>query len=296
MGANKENKIDVKNIIKESAVVLVLVAIIIVFSFLSPQFFKVSNFITILRQISILAIVSVGMTVVLISGGIDLSVGSIISVVSVLTAMSAVYGKLPTGVAIVIGLLLGTLMGLINGVMITMTGMPPMIGTLATQMIFRGLGFIVCDGASVYHLPEEFKIFGQGYVGPIPVPVLIMVIILAIFAFILGRTYIGRYFYAVGSNAEATRLCGLNTQKIQILCIYHPVSTSMKPDFAFACTLFGYEENYTREKAVSLYGSYVGYMKKFQENLSQCIEKGLILEEDRGMCMEYAQRKAREIF
>ena len=92
-----------------------------------------------------------------------------------------------------------------------------MIGTLATQMIFRGLGFIVCDGASVYHLPEEFKIFGQGYVGPIPVPVLIMVIILAIFAFILGRTYIGRYFYAVGSNAEATRLCGLNTQKIQIL-------------------------------------------------------------------------------
>lgn len=194
MGANKENKIDVKNIIKESAVVLVLVAIIIVFSFLSPQFFKVSNFITILRQISILAIVSVGMTVVLISGGIDLSVGSIISVVSVLTAMSAVYGKLPTGVAIVIGLLLGTLMGLINGVMITMTGMPPMIGTLATQMIFRGLGFIVCDGASVYHLPEEFKIFGQGYVGPIPVPVLIMVIILAIFAFILGRTYIGRYF------------------------------------------------------------------------------------------------------
>ena len=216
MGANKENKIDVKNIIKESAVVLVLVAIIIVFSFLSPQFFKVSNFITILRQISILAIVSVGMTVVLISGGIDLSVGSIISVVSVLTAMSAVYGKLPTGVAIVIGLLLGTLMGLINGVMITMTGMPPMIGTLATQMIFRGLGFFVCDGASVYHLPEEFKIFGQGYVGPIPVPVLIMVIILVIFAFILGRTYIGRYFYAVGSNAEATRLCGLNTQKIQI--------------------------------------------------------------------------------
>ena len=148
MGANKENKINVKNIIKESAVVLVLVAIIIVFSFLSPQFFKVSNFITILRQISILAIVSVGMTVVLISGGIDLSVGSIISVVSVLTAMSAVYGKMPTGVAIVIGLLLGTFMGLINGVMITMTGMPPMIGTLATQMIFRGLGFIVCDGAS----------------------------------------------------------------------------------------------------------------------------------------------------
>ena len=217
MSANKENKIDIKNIIKESAVVLVLVAIIIVFSFLSPQFFKVSNFITILRQISILAIVSVGMTVVLISGGIDLNVGSIISVVSVLTAMSAVNGNLPTGVAIVIGLLLGTLMGLMNGVMITMTGMPPMIGTLATQMIFRGLGFIVCGGASVYHLPDGFKIFGQGYVGPIPVPVLIMVIILVIFAFILGRTYIGRYFYAVGSNVEATRLCGLNTQKIQIL-------------------------------------------------------------------------------
>ncbi len=116
MGANKAStRIDVKNIIRESAVVLVLVAIIIVFSCLSPQFFKVSNFITILRQISILAIVSVGMTVVLISGGIDLSVGSIVSVVSVLTSMSAVYGKMPTGVAIVIGLLLGVFMGLING-------------------------------------------------------------------------------------------------------------------------------------------------------------------------------------
>lgn len=217
MNAAKEKKMDVRNIIKESAVLLVLIAIIIVFACLSPQFFKISNFITILRQISILAIVSVGMTVVLISGGIDLSVGSMVSVVSVLTSMAAVNGGLPTGAAIIVGLALGVTMGLINGLMITMTGMPPMIGTLATQMIFRGIGFIVCGGASIYHLPDGFKVFGQGYVGPIPVPVLIMLIVLAIFAFVLGRTYIGRYFYAVGSNVEATRLCGLNTKKIQIL-------------------------------------------------------------------------------
>lgn len=209
--------INAGTVIRESAVFLVLLVIIITFSFLSPQFFKFSNFVTILRQISILAIVSAGMTVVLISGGIDLSVGSIVSVVSVLTSMAAVNLGLPVGGAIVIGLLIGLFMGLFNGILITSTGMPPMIGTLATQIAFRGLGFIVCDGASIYHLPEAFKVFGQGYLGPIPVPVIIMAAVLLISAFVLGKTYIGRHFYAVGSNAEATRLCGLDTKKIQVL-------------------------------------------------------------------------------
>ncbi len=216
---NKEagKKLNIKDVLRESAVVLVLIAIVIIFSCISPQFFKFSNFLTILRQVAILAIVSVGMTLVLISGGIDLSVGAIISVVSVIISMAAVDGGMPTGVAIILGLILGSLMGLVNGLMITMTGMPPMIGTLATQMAFRGLGYIICDGASIYHLPDAFKIFGQGWLGPIPVPVIIMVVILVIFSIFLRKTYMGRYFYAVGSNAEATRLCGLDTKKIQIL-------------------------------------------------------------------------------
>lgn len=216
---NKEagKKLNIKDVLRESAVVLVLIAIVIIFSCISPQFFKFSNFLTILRQVAILAIVSVGMTLVLISGGIDLSVGAIISVVSVIISMAAVDGGMPTGVAIILGLILGSLMGLVNGLMITMTGMPPMIGTLATQMAFRGLGYIICDGASIYHLPDAFKIFGQGWLGPIPVPVIIMVVILVIFSIFLRKTYMGRYFYAVGSNVEATRLCGLDTKKIQIL-------------------------------------------------------------------------------
>jgi len=217
MNKSSAKSFDLKNAIKESAVLFVLIAIIVAFSILSPQFLKVSNFITVLRQVSILAIVSVGMTVVLISGGIDLSVGSMVSVVSVLTSMATVNLNLPIGIAIIIGLILGMGMGFLNGMMITTTGMPPMIGTLATQLVFRGLGFIVCGGASIYHLPEGFKVFGQGYVGAIPVPVIIMIIILLIFAFVLGRTFIGRYFYAVGSNAEATRLCGLDIKKVQVL-------------------------------------------------------------------------------
>jgi len=217
MNKSSAKSFDLKNAIKESAVLFVLIAIIVAFSILSPQFLKVSNFITVLRQVSILAIVSVGMTVVLISGGIDLSVGSMVSVVSVLTSMATVNLNLPIGIAITIGLILGMGMGFLNGMMITTTGMPPMIGTLATQLVFRGLGFIVCGGASIYHLPEGFKVFGQGYVGAIPVPVIIMIVILLIFAFVLGRTFIGRYFYAVGSNAEATRLCGLDIKKVQVL-------------------------------------------------------------------------------
>ena len=203
---------------RESAILLVLIAIVIIFSCLSPQFFKLSNFMTILRQVSILAIVSVGMTVVLVSGGIDLSVGSIVSVVSVITSMAAVNLSLPVGLAVVIGLLVGVLMGLINGLMITLTGMPPMIGTLATQIAFRGLAFIICNGASIYDLPESFSVFGQGYVGAVPVPVYHYGgNFWRFFAFFLGKTYMGRYFYSVGSNPEATRLCGLNVKKIQIL-------------------------------------------------------------------------------
>lgn len=217
MNKASAKKFDFKNMMRESAILLVLIAVIIIFSCLSPQFFKFSNFITILRQVSILAIVSVGMTVVLISGGIDLSVGSIVSFVSVFTSMAAVNMSLPLGLAVTMGLVVGTVMGLFNGFMITLTGMPPMIGTLATQIAFRGLAFIICNGASIYNLPDGFSVFGQGYLGAIPVPVIIMVVILAIFAFILGKTYIGRYFYSVGSNPEATRLCGLNVRKIQIL-------------------------------------------------------------------------------
>lgn len=210
-------KIKSKDIMRESAVLIVLIILVIVFSSLAPNFRTFSNFITILRQISMLGVVSVGMMVVLLSGGIDLSVGAQLSIVGVVTALSVTTWGLPPALSVLIGLLLGGAIGLINGIVITKTKMPPMIATLAMQIMIRGFGFIICGGASVYGLPDSFKLFGQGYFGPIPVPVVIMAVTLLLCAFVLNRTYIGRYFYAVGSNEEATRLSGLNTKKIRVL-------------------------------------------------------------------------------
>ncbi len=211
------NKLNAKNILKESAVLIVLIVMCIVFAILAPNFRTFANLITVLRQISMLGIVSVGMMFVLISGGIDLSVGSMLSIVGVVTSMSVVNWGLNPALSIIIGLLVGTGLGLWNGYIITSTGMPPMIATLGMQILIRGLGFIICGGASVYGLPKSYKFFGQGYLGPIPIPVIFMIVILVISGFVLNRTYIGRYFYAVGSNKEATRLSGLDTKKIQIL-------------------------------------------------------------------------------
>ena len=205
------------DIIRDSAVFIVLIMMSIMFSIISPSFHTFSNLITILRQMSMLGIIAAGMMIVLISGGIDLSVSSTLSIVGVITSISVVNWGFPSYLGIIFGLLFGTMIGVINGLIITKTGTPAMIATLAMQILIRGFSFIICGGISIYGLPESYRFFGQGYIGKIPVPVIIMLVILVIIGFVLNKTYHGRYFFAVGSNKEAARLSGLNINKIQIL-------------------------------------------------------------------------------
>ncbi len=206
-----------KDTIRKSAVLMVLIAMCVVFSILAPNFRTFGNLIVILRQVSMLGIVSAGMMIVLITGGIDLSVGSRLSIVGVITALSVVQWGIDPILSIVIGVTVGTVIGLINGLIITKTGMPPIIATLAMSGVIGGVSFIVCKGSPVYGIPDSYLVFGQGYIGPIPIPVIIMLVLLAVCAFILNKTYIGRYFYAVGSNEEATRLSGLSIARIKII-------------------------------------------------------------------------------
>lgn len=212
-----EKRLNFIELLRKSAILFVLLLVILVFSIMAPNFRTLSNLVVILRQVSILSIVSVGMALVLISGGIDLSVGAQIAMVGVVTSLSAVNWGISPVLSLIIGLALGALIGFVNGVIITSTRMPAMIATLAMMTLIRGAGFIICQGNSIYKIPEWYKVFAQGYVGPIPVPVIIMFAVLLIGAFLLNFTYIGRYFYAVGSNEEATRLSGLNINKIRIL-------------------------------------------------------------------------------
>lgn len=204
-------------ILKKFGILTVLFVLIIFFSALSPAFLTVGNIINIVRQVAMLAIVGVGFTFVLISQGIDLSVGSQISLVGIATALLIRDAGMNPLFACAIGLAIGSLIGLINGYIITKIRINPMIATLAMSSIIKGISYISCGGMPVYNMPSSLKAIAQGYIWMIPIPVIIMFVIVLFGSFILNKTYFGRNIYAVGSNVEAARLSGLNTDGVRII-------------------------------------------------------------------------------
>lgn len=207
-----------QNFIKKFSIMVVLLIMIAFFGVLrTDAFLTVNNMFTVLRQSSIMGIATIGLLFVMLTGGIDLSIGSMVSFTSVLASVCIMNLGLGIVPAYCISIAAGTLIGLISGMIIVKTGIFPMIGTLALQIILQGAAYLVCGGMPVYGLPDGAKIIGQGYVGPVPIPVIIFVVIIIIAAVVLNTTYMGRHFYAVGSNTEAARLSGLNTGKIKVL-------------------------------------------------------------------------------
>lgn len=179
--------------LKEYAVWIMLVVLVAVFSLAVPNFATTGNMVTILRQVANIGILSVGMTFVLISGGIDLSIGNQMGLVGVIAALLMVQYNVSPVLACLVGLVVGVVVGLINGLLITYTQMPPLIMTLGMSYATRGMAYIITGGYPVYGLPESMKWMGQGYLfGVIPVCVLVMVIVIAIGAFIMNKTYVGR--------------------------------------------------------------------------------------------------------
>ncbi|HEY8499653.1 MAG TPA: ABC transporter permease [Clostridia bacterium] len=198
------------NFVRQYAIIAVLIALIIVFSILSPAFSTINNAMNIIRQIAVMGIVAVGFTFVLIGGGLDLSVGSQIAIMNVSVALMIVnYGVNPI-LAVIIGIVMTTVIGFFNGYMITKTGIPPLIATLAMMTALRGFTFIMSKGYPIYGIPEYLKFIGQGNIYKIPVQGLIMAAVIVFGIVLLNKTYIGRHFYALGSNTEATRLAGIN--------------------------------------------------------------------------------------
>lgn len=207
--------------VKENAIWLVLIALFVVFSVANANFLTEANIFTILRQVSMFGIAAVGMTFVILIGGIDLSIGSIITLVNVVCAYLLVTMQFSIPMAIVVSLLLALGIGALNGFMVSRLRMPAIIATFATQIIFEGLAYIICGGVPIFGYDEAFKVIGQGYVGPVPVPVIIMGICFALGAFILHKTFFGRYFYAVGGNEDASRLSGIKVRSVKfwIYCL-----------------------------------------------------------------------------
>lgn len=187
----------------------------LLFTLLSEKFFTVRNLTNVARQISILAILSYGMTFVIVSGGIDISVGSGVSLVSMVTGgMMVVKNNIYFGIWM--GILCGILIGLMNGLLVSLLGLPAFIVTLGTMTICSGLALLYANGMPIVGLPTGFGVIGSGYFGPIPIPVFIAFVFFLISGFFFKYTSFGRYTLAIGGNEEAARLSGINTKRVKI--------------------------------------------------------------------------------
>lgn len=190
----------------------------IIFACMSDTFGTWRNFMTITRQVSVTATVAFGMCYVMLSGHMDLSVGSTVSITGVVVAMCFSKAKLPMIVCVLAGLGVGALIGFLNGIIITRTKMPPIIGTIGMQQVVAGIALLITNGNPIYDMGSSWKWIAQGNVfGSIPTPLIFVAIIAVITIFILTRTYFGRHIYACGSNEEAARLSGIKADQIHIL-------------------------------------------------------------------------------
>jgi ribose transport system permease protein len=193
-----------------------LVVVTLVMILASDTFLTASNLSNIARQVSINAIIAVGMTCVILTGGIDLSVGPVMALSGTLTAGLMVAG-VPPGLAIGAGMLVGVAFGIGNGLFVAYLHMPPIIVTLATMGIARGFGLMYTDGYPISGLPEWFAVFGRASVWGMQVPILIMLLTYLAAYVLLQHTRIGRYIYAIGGNEEAVRLSGVRAARFKLL-------------------------------------------------------------------------------
>lgn len=181
----------------------------------SKNFLTVSNINNIARQVSVNAIISIGMTMVILTGGIDLSVGPVMALSGTFMAGAMLHGIAPFP-AILLGLMTGLLFGLMNGLLVAYVKQPPFIVTLAMMEIARGIALLYTGGYPLSGLPDSFSIVGKGCVANIQTPVLIMIIMYIIAYFVLNKFVFGRYVYAIGGNEEASRLSGIKVKKYKL--------------------------------------------------------------------------------
>ena len=178
-------------------------------SILSDRFLTVDNFVNIFRQSTINGIIAVGMTLVILTAGIDLSVGSILALSSVMAA-SMLHSGMPIPVAILVGLGVGAFCGLINGLTITRASVPPFVATLGMMTIARGLSLVFTGGKPITGLPDAFRFIGTGSIGPIPTPIVLAAATFIIGYVMLTRTSLGQFIYAIGNNPVAARYAGIS--------------------------------------------------------------------------------------
>ncbi len=207
----------VRELLKKIIPFASLIFLFIFLSMASPYFLTVNNLFSVIRQTAVITIMAIGMTVVMASGGIDLSVGSMVGFTGVLGAM-LIAGGFPVSLAVAGSMLAGASCGLVNGAAVTTLRIPPFIATLGALGIYRGLTLIITGGVPVANLSRDFGVLATGTLfGVIPVPLAILLFVAVIVHLFLEYTTLGRYAYAIGSNFEAARCAGIRTKEVTIL-------------------------------------------------------------------------------
>ena len=187
-------------------------ALIVVFVFLSiasPVFLSADNLYNIGVQTSYTAVIAIGVTLVIITAGIDLSVGSVAALSGVVGVVLMAKAGFPVVLAILGGILVGAACGLVNGLLVSVAGLNPFIATLGMLSVARGMVYIPTNAKSVFGVPDSFRLLGQGVIGSIPIPIIVVAVVAVAGYVVLARTKLGRYAYAMGSNREAARLSGI---------------------------------------------------------------------------------------
>ncbi len=204
---------------KENMGILIAFAVLYLFLAISPAtseaFLTRQNMFNVLRQLSTNLYLACGMTMIIILGGIDLSVGSIIALSGCVAAACVARHGMPIPVALIIGVAIGVVFGMINGAIICKTTIPPFIVTLATMNIARGFAYVYTGGSPVRVVTKEWQFIGAGYIGFVPTPVIILIIVLIITALLMNNTRLGRHIYAVGGNVQAAHFSGISVKKVK---------------------------------------------------------------------------------
>lgn len=206
----------VRRILEKYYILIVLILVGLFFSIAAPNFFTLRNLTNIFVQNSYLIIATIGIAMIMISSGADLSVSYQIGLVSIVAGKILTQMGLPTPVGIVLGLLTGMACGFINGFCTVTLKVHPMVTTMATMTIYQGIAFVTSNSETYFNFPTAFKAIGQGYIGPIPICSIIMVICVLVGYVMLTKTYFGRYIYSLGGNEEAARLSGINVRLVRV--------------------------------------------------------------------------------
>ncbi|MFT3704077.1 MAG: ribose ABC transporter permease [Agriterribacter sp.] len=206
----------VSNYFTRYGIFIAFIVLCVVLSIATPNFFTAQNILIVLRQVSINGILAIGVTIVIIAGGIDLSLGSVIALTGVVAASFAHPGTYPLIVPLVLALLTGICIGVINGLTITIGKVAPFIVTLGMMTIARGLALVLSNGRPVTNLSPGFNFIGGGDLLGVPVPILLFVLVIIKASVILKYTRIGRYIYAVGGNENAAKASGIRVSWVKI--------------------------------------------------------------------------------